>query len=182
MSATILDDRKSYSAGAMLLHWLMAILIVASFAMAQFFDDVPKDWSTWYLNLHALLGTGILALLLIRLGMRLAYPPPAPSADLSPLEKTGSQAVHWLLYALMFVAPAIGLVALFYRGKGIDFGLFQIASPVERLRDVARSAKGLHELAAKGLIVVATAHFLAAMHHRFVRRDGVLGRMLPSLK
>ena len=82
----------------------------------------------------------------------------------------------------MFAVPAIGLVALFARGKGIDLGIFQIVSPLERSRELGRSAKGLHELAAYGLMALVALHFAAAMLHQYVWRDALLSRMMPGRK
>ena len=169
-----------YSPAAMFLHWTMAVLIITSLAMGQLFDVIPKEWDDAWLNAHAILGTLILLLLLVRIGLRLARPPPDLPADLPEWQKWASHATHAGLYLLMLAVPTIGLVALFARGKGIDLGLFAIASPIERARDLARAARGLHALASNIILVLAGLHIAAALAHRFFWKDGVLDRMLPG--
>ena len=171
-----------YTPAAIALHWLMALLVISSFVMGLLFDDVPKQWEAAYLNTHAIIGTTILLLVAIRLAIRLGNTPPALPAHTSPMIATASHATHWALYCLMFAVPVIGLVALFARGKGIDLGLFEIASPLERSRELGRSAKGVHQLAAYGLMALVALHFAAAMLHQYVWRDGLLLRMMPARK
>ena len=171
-----------YAPAAIALHWLLALLIITSFAMGQFFDAVPKDWTDGYLNAHAMIGTAILLLVIARFSIRLRNAPPALPDGTGKAIAIASHTTHWALYALMFAVPAIGLVALFARGKGIDLGLLQIASPLERSRELGRSAKGLHGLAANALIALVALHFAAAMLHQYVWRDGLLLRMMPARK
>lgn len=171
-----------YSAGAMALHWLVALLIFVSFGMGLMFDDIPKSWESWLLNTHGLVGSAILALVALRLAWRLGNPPPALPDDLAMFERRGAHATHVLLYVMMFTVPLLGLIALFARGKGLDFGLFYLGSPLERARDLARNAKGLHMLASYAMMALVALHFAAAMYHHFVRRDGLLRRMLPAGK
>ena len=87
---------------------------------------------------------------------------------------------HLVLYALMLAVPLIGLAVIFLRGRGIDFGMFTIPSPLAANRPSARLAKELHELLAWGLMLLAAGHAAVAVWHHKVRRDGVLLRMMPS--
>jgi cytochrome b561 len=50
----------------------------------------------------------------------------------------------------------------------------------EGSRDTARAIKKLHELLGNAMIVLVLLHAVAALWHQFVRRDGLLQRMLPS--
>ncbi|WP_206692536.1 cytochrome b/b6 domain-containing protein [Azospirillum sp. INR13] len=45
---------------------------------------------------------------------------------------------------------------------------------------MGRSVKEIHELAANLILALAALHMAAALWHHLVRRDGVLGRMLPD--
>ena len=78
--------------------------------------------------------------------------------------------------------PLLGFAATFARGRPVDFGLFQIASPlsVSVSRDVARALKEAHGYLAEAILVIAFIHALAALWHHYVRKDDVLTRMLPS--
>lgn len=69
---------------------------------------------------------------------------------------------------------------LFTRGKGIDFGLFQIASPIERTKAWIGPSTEVHEIAAYALIALAVGHVAAAIYHQVALKDGVLLRMMPE--
>jgi cytochrome b561 len=80
----------------------------------------------------------------------------------------------------MIVVPAIGIPTLLYRGRGLDFIIFQIASPFERTPALFRPLTDYHEIAAFALVALAAGHIIAALFHPFVGRDGLLLRMLPE--
>jgi Prokaryotic cytochrome b561 len=60
------------------------------------------------------------------------------------------------------------------------FGLFAIPAPYAFSRSQSVLIGGLHYWAATAIVVLAGGHAFAALFHHFVRRDGVLRRMLPE--
>ena len=80
----------------------------------------------------------------------------------------------------MIVVPLIGFVPLFARGRGVNFGLFQIASPIERTKDWIGPTTEIHEIAAYALIALAVGHIAAAIYHQVALKDGLLLRMMPE--
>lgn len=169
-----------YDNVAMTLHWVIAALIVAAFGLGLTIDDFPATWKSGAINLHALIGLAVLALSLARLAWRVGHRPPAYGPAVGPLVRRLSGAGHVLLYLLMIAVPAIGVPTLLFRGLGLDFGLFQIVSPVARNRDVYGPLTEIHELASYLMIALAAGHALAALYHQFIARDDVLRRMLPG--
>jgi cytochrome b561 len=77
----------------------------------------------------------------------------------------------------MIVVPLIGIPTLLYRGRGIDFGILQLAPLVPRTPEIYRPLTDVHELAAYALVLLAAGHILAALYHQYVLRDGLVGRM-----
>ena len=70
----------------------------------------------------------------------------------------------------------------FARGHALPlFGLGEIASPWPADRTFARSVKGVHELLANALIILALLHAAAALAHHWFLRDRTLRRMLPGV-
>ena len=59
------------------------------------------------------------------------------------------------------------------------FGIFEIASPWMADRAFARSVKGVHELLANSLVILAGVHAAAALFHHWILRDRTLLRMIP---
>ena len=171
--------QKRYTSGAITLHRLMAGLIVLVAMFGLLYDDIPKSSQDWFLNLHAVFGTLTGLLLVARIAWRRQHRPPPLPASFGPLNRLVSHWGHVGLYALMALVPLAGLAALLARGKGIDFGLFEILSPLARTPEIARPAKQVHALLAYGLLAAAAAHILVALAHQLILRDGLLLRMMP---
>jgi cytochrome b561 len=169
-----------YGPVAIALHWSTALLIVLAFGLGLTVDAFPKPWVGGVINAHALLGLAVLALTFFRFFWRLKHPAPAFPATFPPLMKLASHAGHMALYALMVLIPLIGIPTLLYRGRGLDFGLFQIASPFARTKEIFGPLTEVHEIASYALIALAIGHALAAIYHQRVLRDGTLSRMLPA--
>jgi cytochrome b561 len=169
-----------YDAVSRFFHWTMAGLIVVVFAMGLLVDALPRSAEAAFVNVHMLLGLLILALYAGRLGWRWRHKPPPADPTLGRFIDATSRLGHVGLYALMIATPLVGLALIFFRGRGIDFYVFQIPSPIAASRAVSRPMKGVHEWAAYALVGLAALHAAAALWHHFVRRDGVLQRMLPA--
>lgn len=173
----------TYSATQKALHWLIALLIVGVYLLT-FGEDFyerghPMRATIWWL--HISFGLGLLALVLTRIGLRLTRGAPALPPEMTPAERGASHLVHFGLYALMLAIPLVGVVLTWLRGDTLTFfGLFTIPSPVETDRDLGRSVKEIHELGANLILALAALHAAAALWHHFIRRDGVLTRMLPG--
>jgi len=172
--------RQQYDRVAIGLHWTIALLILGAFVLGLTVDDFPKSWDSAVVNSHSLLGLAVLVLSLARLAWRLGHKPPPPLKSIGRLADKLAKPVHALLYLTMLAVPLIGIPTLFYRGRGIDFGLFAIGSPFERMPGIFRPLTEIHELSAYALLLLAGGHLLAALYHHIVLRDRTLLRMLPQ--
>ena len=104
----------------------------------------------------------------------------APAASLTPLETRLSELTHWALYAIMVLIPLTGYVFSSLEGQHLDFfGLFTAASPMATDRTLSRPLEFLHKTGQYAIYAFVGLHVLAALYHHFVKRDGVLQRMLP---
>lgn len=169
-----------YDLVAIVLHWSIALLIVAAFLLGMTVDNFPKAWDQAVVNTHVLIGLAVLTLTLARIGWRIAHkPPPFPNAGNSEPGKMAKW-VHLLLYSLMLVVPAIGMPTLLYRGRGVDFGLFGIPPLLPRTPELFRPLTELHEISAYALIILALGHVLAALYHQFILRDRLMLQMVPQ--
>lgn len=169
-----------YDRIAILLHWVIAFLIAAAFLLGLTVDDFPKAYKDAVVNTHSLLGLGIIFLTLVRIGWRLGHPPPPAPKGMSARMEILSKLAHLLLYVLMLGVPLIGLPTLFYRGRGMDFGLFQLPAFLARSPEIFRPLTELHELGAYALIGLAVGHIAAALYHQWILRDALIARMMPG--
>ena len=157
----------------------MAVLIVWVGILGLLHDSWPKHTQAFWINIHALSGLLIWVLLLARFVWRRQNPPPPLPAELGAISRRLSGPVHWLLYALLFIIPIIGIVTFIWHGRVFNFGLFQLDLGVKSNRAVFHPTEDIHGYLAYALFALIGVHVLVALWHHFVRRDGVLGRMWP---
>jgi cytochrome b561 len=175
-------NRSGYTGTAKTLHWLILVLLIAQFIFAWTMPAIRRDTPvTTLISLHFTFGIIILAVAIVRLGWRLTHGEPDPEDGLPPWQKYSARVVHWLLYLLLLAVPVLGWINASYRGMPIImFGL-------ELPKLVAARSPGwgwsgdVHVLLAEyGMLTLVGLHVLAALYHYFVRRDGVMQRMLPG--
>lgn len=177
MNPSVDASPRSYDRTQIVLHWLIAAMIFGLYAVGLTVDLFDKPVRPFIINLHAVFGLALLALVALRLVWRTTHKTPPYPADMRPLFRKAAAAGHGLLYLLMVFIPLLGLGAFFRRGKPLDLGFLQIPSPLEADRDVAHQITEIHGLLANILIALVVGHVLAALYHQFVLRDGLLARI-----
>jgi len=162
---------------ARLLHWLMAALLLAQLligvAMMASLTLRPP-----LITLHRPLGLALLGLVVVRLWVRRRHPPPALPADLPRWQAAAAHASHLLLYALMLALPLLGWALTSAAGNAVllpgGMALPAIAPHDPVLYAWLRDA---HGLLAWLLLATVLGHVAAALHHAWIRRDGVFEAM-----
>lgn len=184
-SATLqLSAPRRYTATAIALHWLLAVMIIAGFGMGVYMVDLPMSPSRLKLyNYLKWLGVSILALSALRLLWRLTHSPPPLPANAPAWQNRAAHAAHMLLYVLFFAVPLSGWAYSSASGFPIVyFGVLPLPDFVPKSREMADLIKPLHMALAFALAAVVLLHIAAAFKHHFVNRDGLLARMLPLMK
>ncbi len=165
-----------------LLHWLMAICILAMlFIGVGMVSTVAPKYLT-LVSIHKPLGMAILVLALIRLAVRLRYGAPALPADLPEPMKLAAHLSHYALYALMIALPLIGWGMLSAAAYPVNLWgsvyLPQILPQNDALHTALWNA---HSYLAFVLFALILMHIAAALFHALIRRDGVFDSMGPAL-
>ncbi len=93
---------------ARLLHWLMAVMIIAMLFIGAGMVTSVSQRHEWLIHLHKPLGIAILLLVVVRLLVRFSTRQPPLPADLPGWQVMAAKASHVLLYALMLVLPVLG--------------------------------------------------------------------------
>ncbi|TPG08397.1 cytochrome b [Rhodanobacter glycinis] len=169
----------TFTLPARVLHWLMALLIVAMLFIGVGMVASVSERHEWLLAIHKPLGIAILLLAIVRLAVRLRHPPPPLPADLPALQKLAALTSHWLLYALMLAMPLIGWAMLSAGGYPVMLGSSLRLPPIFPVSPVAFAVlRHLHGWFAMLLFLTFLAHMAAALYHGLIRRDGVLSSML----
>jgi cytochrome b561 len=172
------DTPEGYGVVSRLFHWLMAVAIVAMFALGWWM--VRLDYYSPYYNsapdLHRSVGIILLIALLVRWVWRASNPKPS-DAELSPLEQKASWSVHWGFYILLLALTLSGYLISTPDGQPISvFGWFTVPSFVE-MKGLETPAGKVHRILAYATIGLALIHTLAALKHHFVDKTSILKRM-----
>lgn len=174
----IRDTTAGYGIASRLMHWLMALAILAMFALGWWMVELTY-YSPYYNSapaIHRSAGILLLIALVLRFAWRLVNVKP-DDAELSPLEQMASHIVHWGFYPLLFALMVSGYLIATPDGRPIDvFGLFSVPSIVQQ-KGLEDAAGLVHEVLAYVTIAVAVLHSLAALKHHFVDRSHILTRM-----
>lgn len=174
---------ERYSRGAIVLHWALAILIVANLAIGLLHEDMPDDARRFWMGQHFAIGISVLVLTVVRLLWRLTHRTPELISTQARWERALAWAVHRLFYALMIVLPLLGWLTV-SAGDGLTvsmFGLFDVAPLPWPESEAAGEAYGeAHELLAFAMIGLIVLHVAGALKHHLVDRDATLARMLPG--
>lgn len=166
-----------YNAGARMLHWGIAALIVFNLASGLLHD--PLEGVVALMPVHKAVGITVLVLSVMRIAWRLAWTAPAYSASLGAVEIAAARAMHVALYVLMIALPVSGWVIASAGKFPITwFGLFEWPKlAVTKGTAVYGGAHEFHEIGGWLLLVLALGHAAAALRHHFVLKDGTLRRM-----
>ena len=154
---------ESYSGLQIALHWIIVLLIAVNYivsdGMGRALRAVLKAEAVTGLTpaVHVYVGLAVLALVALRVIVRLFQGAPAPLGDGPEILEKAAGAAHGLLYVLLFAVPALG--ALAWYGK---IGL---------LGEV-------HVVVMNGMLVLAGLHAAAALYHHYILKDSVLMRMV----
>jgi cytochrome b561 len=177
------EKTARYGSAAIFFHWLMFVLVVCVGILGLLHDSWPsKPAQRFWINIHALLGLLLWLVLYARLAWRLTNRPPAPQPGLGLAAQRFAGVLHFVLYALLFMIPIIGIVTFVYHGRIFDFGVFSIDVGVPSNRAVFRPTEQWHGYLAYALFGLAGLHALIALWHQFVLRDGLLARMWPRVR
>jgi cytochrome b561 len=169
-----------YDGGAMAFHWVMVVLVVVVGVLGLLHDSWPRTTQSFWINVHALIGLAVWALVMVRLGWRRRHPPPALPAAAGEFSRRWSRPVHLLLYGLLLIIPILGIVTFIWHGRVFDFGWFEVDFGIPKNRAIFHPTEEVHGYLAYTLFTLIGLHALAALWHHFVRRDGVLQRMWPA--
>ena len=118
-----------------------------------------------------------LVLVLLRLANRLRFRAPPLPRDLPAAQRIAARASHWALYALMFALPLTGWAM--QGAAGLPVRVAGVVLPSLVPADLARYGllRELHAWLAYALLALVLLHAGAALHHAWVRRDGVFPHM-----
>lgn len=169
-----------YALPARLLHWLTAAFVLPMIPVGFLLLALPEGRiQDTAFDLHRSSGAVVLLLVLLRLAYRARHPAPPLPADLPSWQQLASRTVHALLYLCLLANALVGWWGTSAYGAPISvFWLFELPPLTGKDEAAAKLALAIHGWIGIVLSVLIVLHVGAALWHRFVQRDGILGRML----
>ena len=172
-----MSQHQPFPVFSRLLHWLMAILILAMLFIGIGMVASVTDYH-WLASIHKPLGILILVLAVIRLINRLINPPPALPAEMPVWQRQVALGSHILLYVLMIILPLIGWAMLSAAGNPVVlYGALHLPAILPHDAMLYAVLRQAHTVLALLLFALILAHFAAALLHALIFRDGVFQSM-----
>jgi len=178
---SLTNSSTRYGLLTIFLHWSMAVVIYAMFALGLWMVGLSY-YDSWYHNapdIHKSIGVLLMLALVIRLVWRVLSPPPEPLRSYSPAVRFAAVFMHWLLYSLLIALLLSGYLISTADGKPVSvFGWFSLPALFSGAGEQADLAGNIHLWLAWSIVVLSVLHGLAALKHHFIDRDITLKRML----
>lgn len=127
---------------------------------------------------HISIGVLILVLAVFRILWALSQRDHRPEAPPPPMMAFLARAGHVLLYACLLLMPLTGIAIMVGNGYGLEVFGMQLVAGGGKVQWLADIGGALHSPVAWLLLVMVIGHAGMALVHHFVRKDGVLRRML----
>jgi cytochrome b561 len=165
------------------LHWTIAalVLLVQVPAGITMVAVGPGMLQNVCYDIHKTNGIVIFLLAVVRLSWRWAHPVPLLPADMPEWQARIAHITHGLLYIVLFLMPITGFLYTALGGFPVPFFmLVNLAQWVPVNKPVAEVFKWAHLSLQFVLYLTVILHVLGALQHHYVRKDGILRRMLSS--
>jgi cytochrome b561 len=174
---------KRYTLTAIVLHWLVALLVISGFALGVTMVDIPGLTPTKlrYFSWHKWIGITVLGLACLRLLWRLTHPAPALPSAMRGWQQTAANAMHVLLYILIFAVPVSGYFYSLAAGVPVVYlGIVPLPVLIDPNPEWKPILKQVHYWLNMTLLAAFCIHLAGALKHQLIDRDDVLRRMLPG--
>ncbi len=128
MHAKLNGVEAGYTPTAKLLHWLVVALLIVQYAIAWNMPHIGRNTvPNTVINLHFSFGILILFVVILRLIWKWIRPEPTPIIGVPSWQIVAARLVHYALYLLLILIPALGWLNASFRGFEVSFfGLFTL--------------------------------------------------------
>jgi cytochrome b561 len=176
-----MTDRLQYGTAAKVFHWLIVTLLLVQYLIGWLMPDIHRGMKPGAaMTFHVSFGLLILILIVLRFAWRLTHPV-ASESSLPPWQRLSSEAVHWLLYALVLAATVTGWLFASFRGWSMSL-FYLVPMPMLAAENAAagKAIDSLHQAMEWTLLALIGIHVASALAHIFIYRDRIMQRMLPG--
>jgi cytochrome b561 len=175
-----MQARTSYTRFAVAMHWIVAAFVFVQYPLGWLMQQIPKQppgQRAEVFNVHKSIGLTILALMLVRLGWRLAHRPP----ELPPMaawQARAAKATHALLYAVLIAMPLAGYLGSVFSGYPVRYFGIVLPSWAAKNQELKDLMSTVHLTLAYTLAAVFAVHMAGVVKHVVIDDDGLMRRMM----
>ncbi len=168
------DLTQKYSKGAIVIHWLTALLIFILFPLGKYMAGIEPVEKMGLIKIHAFLGMLILVLTLIRSWLFFKAPRPADLKTGSNFNDKLAVWIHNAFYFLLLGIAISGIATMILGGYGeaISSGNSELIIN----RNEIPSIKG-HGMMALILMLLLVMHVVGIAKHYILMKENTLKRM-----
>lgn len=168
-----------------LLHWLIALIVFGLLAAGFTFWALGYDGTVGLFGeqltgelykYHKSFGVVLLGLMILRVVLRRASPPPPYDPPLTGVERVASGGTHLLLYVLLIGMPIGGALATAAGGYPVQFFDWELPALIGKNEALSEQLFLVHGIAGLVLSALVLLHIGAAIKH-LKRKDGVMRRI-----
>ena len=176
-----------YAGSQRLLHWLIALMVLGALAVGFTLgtlgfsgvrDTFGMDVTNMLYKYHKTFGIIILALMVVRIIVKIRKGKPAYDPPLTDFEHKASNAVHGLLYLSLIAMPIFGWLGTGANGFPVEFFNWKLPPILSKDKELGGLLMTMHTIFGWILAGLIGVHIAAALQHAFIKKDTVLSRML----
>ncbi len=170
---------QRYSTTAIIIHWIMAIMILAMIGLGLYMTGLEKgsDERSYFFALHKSLGLTLALLAIIRLIWKICSTSPPLPDYIAPLQRKMAAATHYLLYLLMFIQPVSGYISSSFSGYKTKFWGIPLPHWGSKQPELNDLFTGIHEISAFCLIALLVLHISGVIYHLHKKQRDLFKRM-----
>jgi len=180
-----------YTTVAIVLHWVIAVLMIANIVLGLSIDKIPEDWIRPVIDTHKSIGVSVFGLIALRILWRLGHRPPPFSTGMALWERIAAHVAHFGLYIFMLWMPITGWLhdSAWEAAPEVPlklFGLFEFPRLAVIMSQPPETKKYLHDLfgnmhAVAGYLLfwLVVLHVAGALKHQFLDKEPEFRRIWP---
>lgn len=182
METARMNPPARYPRRAVVLHWIVAVLIIALMMTGWYMVGTPKNTPerAFFFNLHKSLGIATAIFIVALIVWRVRHEAPALPTTMPRWERVAAVLNHRLFYVFMVLVTVAGYLTSSFSKYGPK--LFGMPLPHWGWEDAALRSDfaAIHRGAALAFAVLIAIHIAAALKHLWLDKDGVFQRMMPG--
>ncbi len=177
------NSSHEYGSIAKTLHWLIAIGIFGLLYLGLEQSGMDRGAEKTAIRAtHASWALLVLTFMTIRVVWKFMNDTPLHPQGTPTWQRISATAVHWAIYAAVFLQLIAGSMTVSTNGNGLPFFGLRIPVPIAENHDAHEFCEGIHEFTWKPLAALLVLHFTASLYNHFIAKNDVLRRMTIGVR